>query len=346
MEFAHFSSLQQLPESCDSLFALAEKDSLFYSRPWFDNLTATLAEDQVLLLACVMNGNKALAMLPLIKSTADQVSSLKHRYTTHFSLLLAESKNEPYQQQIILCLIQGLSQLRVRSLLLEPVAADDNNIRQFKQALENNGYGCEYHFRSYNWIYRLQGQSHHDYLASRSARLRNTISRKQRKLEREHGYDIRLFTGDEVRYGMTDYYAVYAASWKANEQYVDFFNGMAGALSKRGWSRLAVLYVNDKPVAAQLWFVVHGKASIFRLAYDEAWKQYSPGTILTNFLMNYVIDIDKVKEIDFLTGNDAYKQDWMSQRRQRFALSCVNNKKASGRLKQFISAVKHVIKRR
>jgi hypothetical protein len=39
--------------------------------------------------------------------------------------------------------------------------------------------------------------------------------------------------------------------------------------------------------------------------------------------MEYVIDTDRVEEIDFLTGNDAYKQDWMSERRERFLLSCV-----------------------
>jgi CelD/BcsL family acetyltransferase involved in cellulose biosynthesis len=124
---------------------------------------------------------------------------------------------------------------------------------------------------------------------------------------------------------MADYHAVYTASWKANEQYVDFLDGMVAALSKPGWSRLAVLYVGNSPVAAQLWFVVHGRASIFRLAYDEAWRQYSPGSILTGHLMEYVIDTDRVEEIDFLTGNDAYKQDWMSERRERFLLSGVKN---------------------
>ena len=42
------------------------------------------------------------------------------------------------------------------------------------------------------------------------------------------------------------------------------------------------------------------------------------------FLMQHVIDNDKVDEIDFLTGNDAYKQDWMSERRARWRLNCIN----------------------
>jgi hypothetical protein len=44
--------------------------------------------------------------------------------------------------------------------------------------------------------------------------------------------------------------------------------------------------------------------------------------------MQYVIDIDKVEEIDFLTGNEAYKQDWMSVRRRRWRLLFVKQHKS------------------
>jgi len=320
MKFVCYSAWDQLPDSADALFAQAEQDSIFFSRPWFENLSAALDDDQTLVLACVVTGNHVLAILPLVKSAGHTWLSLKHRYTTHYSLLLAKDD----QQQVLTCLAQGLSQLPLRSLLLEPVADDDRSIAGLQRYLETAGFSCEQHFRLYNWIYRVQGQSWADYLAARPARLRNTLARKQRKLEREHGYDIRLFTGNEVPPAMADYHAVYRASWKANEQYAGFLDGMVAGFSRPGWSRLAVLYVRGQPVAAQLWFVCHGKASIFRLAYHEAWRQYSPGSILTAFLMAYVIDVDKVEAIDFLTGNDAYKQDWMSERRDRWRISYIN----------------------
>lgn len=342
MKFVCYTDWEQLPESANTLFEQAEKDSLFFSRPWFENLTTALDDDQAMVLACVEAGNRMLAILPLVKRAGDQFVSLKHRYSTHFSLLLADED----QQRILTCLVQGLEQLPLRSLLLEPVAKDDNRINGLQKVLEEAGFKYERHFRFYNWIYRVQGQLYKDYLATRPARLRNTISRKMRKLEREHGYDIRLFVGDEVPQAMADYYAVYIASWKANEQYVDFLDGIVERLSRPGWSRLGVLYVKGQPVAAQLWFVLRGKASIFRLAYNEAWKPYSPGSILTSFLMEYVIDTDEVEEIDFLTGNDTYKQDWMSDRRERFALSCVKTGKPAGWVEQFVESLKRLLKRR
>ena len=283
MKFVCYTDWDQLHDSANALFERGEKDSIFFSRPWFENLTRALDHDQTLVLACVVAGKNVMAILPLIKSIGNNFLSLKHRYTTHYSFLLADPENDQDQQQILSCLVQGLNQLPLHSLLLEPIAKDDNRIVGLQGVMESAGYRCERFFRSYNWIYHVQGRSFKDYMADRPARLRNTISRKKRKLDREHGYEIRLFTGDEVPQAMSDYYAVYTASWKANEQYVGFLDGIVEGFSRPGWSRLAVLYVKGQPVAAQLWFVVRGKASIFRLAYDEAWKQYSPGSILTSF---------------------------------------------------------------
>jgi len=69
-------------------------------------------------------------------------------------------------------------------------------------------------------------------MAARTAWLRNTIARKTRKLDREHGFEIRLFTGDEVPQAMSHYYAVYTASWKANKQYVDFLDSVVAGFSR------------------------------------------------------------------------------------------------------------------
>jgi hypothetical protein len=319
MEFACYADWDRLPESADTLFAMAEKESIFFSRPWFENLVRhALAENQSMLLACVVEEAHVLAMLPLMKDSGGHWQSLGHLYTSLYTLLLAQSDRE----SVLKCLVEGLYERQIYSLRLDPVADNDRNMQSLERAMEACGYACHRYFRFYNWIHRLQGQTFDDYMAARPARVRNTIARKRRKLEREHGYRIRLYTDNDLQQGIADYNAVYQASWKAKELFGNFVEGLAEKLSGQGWLRLAILYIDEKPAAAQFWFVVHGKASIFRLVYDEAWKQYSPGSILTSYLMKQVIDIDKVIEIDFLTGNDAYKQDWMSERRERRGLYC------------------------
>lgn len=321
MEFECYYDWKQLPESANELFKIAEKESFFFSRPWFENLVENgLDEGQSCLLACVLDRERVVALLPLMQRDTGHYRSLKNLYTSLSTLLLAETA----QRETVTCLAQGLKRLPIYHLQLDPIAADESNLQRLQSVMESSGFSSHRYFSFHNWIYRLQGESFTDYMATRPARVRNTIARKKRKLEREHGYHIRLYTDRNLQQAMADYNTVYAASWKANELYADFINGLAANLSKVGWLRLAILYVENRPIAAQFWIVANGKASIFKLNYDKAWKQYSPGSILMAFLIQHVIDNDKVGEIDFLTGNDAYKQDWMSERRERWRLNCIN----------------------
>jgi CelD/BcsL family acetyltransferase involved in cellulose biosynthesis len=39
--------------------------------------------------------------------------------------------------------------------------------------------------------------------------------------------------------------------------------------------------------------------------------------VLTGRMLQHVVDVDGVHSVDFLSGDDAYKKDWMSARRCR-----------------------------
>lgn len=334
MEFVCYKNWDRLPQNTNEFIAQSGKESVFFSKPWFDNLIEHgLDEDQTIFLACVVDNKRLVALLPLEPQGGNHYHSLKHLYTSLSTLLLAEENKE----QIVECLATGLVKIPLKFLQLEPVADDDTNLKLLQQMLESKGYSCERHFRFYNWLHRTEGQTFADYMAARPSRVRNTVDRKMRKLKRDHGYNIRLFSDKNLHQGIVDYNSVYTASWKAEEQFVEFIEGLADKLAQNSWLRLAVLYIGDVPAAAQFWFVANGKASIFKLVYDQFWKKYSPGTILTAYLMRHVIKVDQVEEIDFLTGNDAYKQEWMSLRRERYRLCCykqVKRKNLAGRIKQ------------
>lgn len=336
MEFKCFYKWEQLPPTNKTLFTLAEKDSLFFSRQWFENLEMTsLGHDQSMLLACVIEKTNVLAILPLIAHGNKKWTSLSHIYTSLYTLLLVEN-NQPV---ILSCLAKGLSQLPFDSLELSPLAADDSNINNLEQAMESSGLSSIHYAHFFNWFHPLKDQTFTDYMQARPSRVRNTINRKQRKLEREHGYEIKLYTGSDVQQAMVDYHAVYKASWKANEPFENVIQGFLSSFSKLDWIRLVILYIEGQPVATQIWFVVHKKASIFKLAYDENWKQYSPGSILTKYMMEAVIDTDKVEEIDFLTGNDRYKEDWMLERRQRWRMVYTHKREPEKRGNVFIRLI-------
>jgi CelD/BcsL family acetyltransferase involved in cellulose biosynthesis len=77
-------------------------------------------------------------------------------------------------------------------------------------------------------------------------------------------------------------------------------------------------------VAVQLWLVENGEATIHKLAYTEEAKAMSPGTLLGMEMFRRALDVDRVGAIDYGTGDDGYKKDWMAERRPLWRLEAYN----------------------
>ncbi|RVU03628.1 GNAT family N-acetyltransferase [Novosphingobium umbonatum] len=163
----------------------------------------------------------------------------------------------------------------------------------------------------------VAGRNFAQYLAARPGPLRSTLKRKAKKV------DVILHaTWSEAAW--QDYKAVYAASWKPEEGSPALLRAFAQQQGEAGQLRLGLAYAtldgSYQPVAAQLWTVEAGTAYIHKLAYHEAAKPLSPGTTLSAALFARVIDEDKVDVIDFGTGDDPYKRDWMEAQRPRYRI--------------------------
>jgi len=196
-------------------------------------------------------------------------------------------------------------------------------------ALERSLNGAGWYVRRYlcfgNWY--QPAMPFEAYLAARESKLRHTLERKGRKFPGE----LRIVTEPgEVAAAMDGYDAVYAKSWKRPEPYPDFVRGWARICAAHGWLRLGIATVDGKAIAAQFWFTVDGKAYIFKLAYDEEHAKLSAGSLLTAKLMRHVLEVDRVGEVDYLTGDDPYKAAWMSHRRQRIGLVACNPRTLAG----------------
>jgi CelD/BcsL family acetyltransferase involved in cellulose biosynthesis len=94
--------------------------------------------------------------------------------------------------------------------------------------------------------------------------------------------------------------------------------------------RLGICRIDGVPVAAQLWTVENGVALIHKLAHRESAAELSPGTILSAAMFRHVIDEDNVNMVDFGTGNDHYKADWMDGNTTLMQLSAFNPATVSG----------------
>lgn len=184
-----------------------------------------------------------------------------------------------------------------------------------------------------NWYLPVAPGGYAAYLAARPSALRHTIARRGRQFAQ--GGRGRLWmatTPEQAEQAIPVWQGIYAASWKQPEPYPAFMPGMIRWCARRGWLRLAIAEWDGTPVAAQVWIVSHGRAAIYKLAYDEAHARLSAGTLLTDFMMRHVIDVDQVEEVDYGVGDEPYKRDWMTCRRERHGLVAYNPRRPLGAL--------------
>jgi hypothetical protein len=168
-----------------------------------------------------------------------------------------------------------------------------------------------------NHVLHPAGRDFATWWAGRPGRLRETVRRKGRTVAIRIA---RQFDADD----WSAYEAIYAKSWKPAEGSPAFLRRFAQAEGAAGRLRLGLASIDDRPVAAQFWTVEQGTAFIHKLAHDPAAATHSPGTVLTHALFAMAFDDDRVDTIDFGTGDDAYKRDWMESSRTRYRLDAVH----------------------
>ena len=223
-------------------------------------------------------------------------------------------------------------------LFLDCLPANELDIPAMERDLRRQGYWVSSHRGFENWYEDIIPGDFAAYWQRRPSKLKNTEKRKRRQAERDHEFKVEIYPEEgELEDLIQDYLAIYRRSWKEAEPDPDFMPEMMRAAARHNALRLGVLYLNGQPAAAQVWLMGANAATIFKLAYDDSFSKYSPGTLLTRDMAEYVIERDKVAEIDYGRGPDAYKKDWLSQCRYSRNLLAFSR---TGR--GFIGALRHV----
>jgi CelD/BcsL family acetyltransferase involved in cellulose biosynthesis len=296
----------------------AQAGSLFETPAWFDNLASTcpLPDVQTLVLAVADAG--AHTYLPLRRRRGGKLESLSNFYAPLFHPLCSAPAHAAAHAPSFAA---WLAAHNVPTLQLHPLDAQATFWRALMPALKARGYWVDSYFSFGNWYHPCAGVRWAQYLATRPSRLRHTIERSRKRLAAQPGVAITLLDGASpaplVQQAVRDFNTVYGRSWKKPEPFGGFIEALVRLAHGQGWLRMALCHLDGQPVAAQIWLVRDGVASIFKLAYDERHGKLGAGTVLSAALTERVLDADQVHEIDFLAGDDPYKAEWMSQRRER-----------------------------
>ena len=218
-------------------------------------------------------------------------------------------------------ILATLRDRRISALDLAPLEQTEPLVR----ACAESGWIAFVEPHKANWRAFTQGMDFDAYWARRPGRLRSTAKRKAKAA----GLEIEIFDRFDAG-AWAEYEAVYEASWKPDEGSPAFLRALAEQEGAAGTLRLGIARKDGAALAAQLWLIEHGEATIHKLAYREEAKALSPGTVLSMAMFRRALDEDRVALIDYGTGDEPYKADWMDERRTLWRLRAYNRRTLRG----------------
>jgi Acetyltransferase (GNAT) domain len=273
---------------------------------WFEALHASAFPEQRPLIAeAVLDDMRA--WLFLLHREDGRLTTLANWYSFVARPQFAGSPDSRARGVLISAIAAALRKASAR-LTLYPVLDDPaGSLADLQGGFRRAGWSVIARTMAHKRLLILEpGTTFADYWAKRPGALRATVRRKSARYPADitihHMIDDTIWAALE---------RVFAASWKPGGDDFGLLRHFAEGEAAAGRLRLGIATLNGEPAAVELWTVDQGRAYIHKLAYAEATGFASPGSQLSHSLFAHAIDIDSVNEIDFGTGDNAYKADWM-----------------------------------
>jgi CelD/BcsL family acetyltransferase involved in cellulose biosynthesis len=169
----------------------------------------------------------------------------------------------------------------------------------------------------------LEGHTWESYLASLGTEHRADFRRKWNRLNRD--FDIRFEaaqSADECAESIDLLIEQHNLRWRHRggsdafhtPELVAFHREVSQVALGKGWLRLYVLWLNDKPAASLYGFLYGGKFYFYQSGFDIAYEKYSVGMIAMGLAIQRAIG-EGAREYDLLHGDETYKSHWSRHHR-------------------------------
>ena len=339
-----FTELAGLPDRLARFIDDAAQENFFTGIPWFRTMLRTASppgdepriyvseRDGRIVAALVMSERRAAGRL----KTHMLVSPTPALYVSWYGPIVDPTLGAAGLKEIAAAIADASPPFHV--LRLDNLDSSAPTFAALGDAFHSAGFLVQTFFQFHNWYDQVEGLTIDGYLAARSSQTRYHIGRRVRQMERSGRGRFELITGGPgLEAAYADYHRVDRQSWKKPEPYPACLPEILRVAADEGALRLGLYYIDNEPAAAQIWLVRGGIASIERLHYAEKFAKLSVGTVLSYEMFRYVLENDKVREIDFGRGDDEYKRKWMGRRRQRGGMLVFNARTKKGA----IAAARH-----
>jgi CelD/BcsL family acetyltransferase involved in cellulose biosynthesis len=260
---------------------------------------------RLLLMVCRRDGGGAFAILPLYFSSSRPVRTI--RFIGHGPADQLGPVCDPQDRQVAAGLL--------KRALDERCPPWDIFIGEQLNAKENwrSLLGGTSLRRNSSLVLRVEGRTWEEFLASRTSNFRGQVRRRERKLAREHELRFRLTDSDRLEEDLETLFRLHELRHEAFAGgRKSFHREFAAVALARGWLRLWIMEVSDRPVAAWYGFRFGNAECFYQSGRDPAWDEYSVGFVLLAHSIREAFN-DGVGEYRLLRGRESYKDRFSSE---------------------------------
>ena len=345
MRAQYFRRFEDIPAAFQALLAEQEKRDFFNGLGWYRNFSATCLEERAMpLFVCIEDASGPCGFLAMRSPAGQNGSELAHQFigrhsfaslTNHQSLRFAPviAPHVADVDAVAAVLARALFDHSPTPSLIDLTHLDPQarGVAPFIQAMRKAGFNVfEYDYRPYR-CERLEGKSYKDYIASRSSNTRRAAGSMRRKIEKLEGFRAELVTDmTDIEQRIADYQKVHAKSWKEPEPFPLHTPGVIREAARAGALRLVVLYVKDDPIATNIAFVTGGRSIGYKHHFDPDYGKLEAGKVAMCYILEQVIDVDRVQEIDFGVGDEPAKHQWVFETRTLRGVAAFNPRSLEG----------------
>jgi CelD/BcsL family acetyltransferase involved in cellulose biosynthesis len=155
-----------------------------------------------------------------------------------------------------------------------------------------------------------------DYVLALSRKLRQQLRHGEKSLTERHRVRFRMTRdASSLPADLDTVFALHRARWEGKSSFVpgeSFYRRFAAVALERGWLRLWILDVDDRPVAARFDFEYGGAYHAYNAGRDPAWNKAGVGLVLRAHTMREAL-AGGAAEYRFLRGGEAYKKRFLTE---------------------------------
>jgi CelD/BcsL family acetyltransferase involved in cellulose biosynthesis len=311
----------------NELLHASAADCLFLSWEWLYTWWKHLAADRRLSILAVYHGEQLMALAPV--AIRPPRPSFGHPFPvceflgsgqvgSDYLDIVSRAGCEAAAVRAVGERLRGERTVCKWTNLVEDCVASDVAV-----ALEREGWSAEQREVNVCPFIRLLGRTWESYLAELGSEHRYNFHRKWKRLNRDFtvrfeqvkdaaecrgAIDLASHLHNARRRGRGDSEAFHTP------ELVAFHREFVPLALERGWLRLYLLRVNDRPAACLYGFLYGGKFYFYQSGFDPAYERYSLGLVTMGLAIRSAID-EGAGEFDLLHGDEAYKSHWSRERR-------------------------------